>query len=287
MNVLKKILFFLLVIAGYTLSGLISNTTLIAHAQIPSSITGVEINVNPELPQPGDTVAVEVKSYITDLNGASVAWYVNQKLVFSGIGKTKYTFTAPKDGSRSNISALITTIEGRQIQKNTSVQANGVDLFVETSGYTPPFYLGKASVAYQNQVKIIAVPHLINTNGVEIDPKKLIYNWKRDSKVLQDQSGFGKQAAIVTGNIVPRPYTITVDVSSLDGKTHGQTSLDLEETSPSIVLYENDPLYGVLYNNAISERFRMNQSELSVIAAPFGFNIKDSNSIDYVWSING
>ncbi|MDB5259670.1 MAG: seg [Candidatus Taylorbacteria bacterium] len=277
-----------MILSGVLLSSAASIAAQPAHAQIPNSISGVDLNMTPETPQPGETITIELQSYITDLSGAQIVWYVDEKSVAeaSGTGKTKYILKAPKNGVRLSVSASITTIEGRRVQKSIDIQPNAVDLVAETNGFIPALYPGKPLIAYQNTVKIIAMPHLVGTDGSEINPKKLIYMWKRNSKVLQDQSGYGKQSIFITGNVVPRPYTIWLDVSSIDGKIHGASNISFEESDPSLAFYEDDPLYGTLYNKMIGDRFQLKNKELNVLAVPYGFNANDLESTTFVWSIN-
>jgi hypothetical protein len=286
----KKISLFVSIIAAtLTLAAVTIAFTDTAHAQIPNSISGIEISATPSTPQPGNIVTVEVKSYTTDLNGAKIVWYENGKALssMSGTGKTKYTFTAPKNGTKLVMAAYITTVEGKSVQKSVTIQPNSVDMIIETNGYTVPFYRGKAAPAYQNSIKFIAVPHFIGTSGVEIDPKKLVYTWKKNSTVLQDRSGYGKQSVIITSAVVPRPYSISVEINSADGQISGSGELYLDDDAgPSVLLYEEDPLYGALYNNTLKGNFRMKHSELSILAAPFSFNTNESDSTNYVWSIN-
>lgn len=294
MNFHKKISLFVstivVVVTLVAISVLSMSFAHIALAQMPTSITGVDISSEPATPQPGESVTVQVKSYITDLNGAKIIWYENQKAMTgaSGTGKTAYTFTAPKNGTKLIIAAQITTLEGKEVQKLVSIRSNSIDLVIETGGYTPPFYQGKATPAYQNTINFIAVPHFIGSSGTEIDPKKLIYKWRKNSTVLQDQSGYGKQSVSITSAVVPRPYTVAVEVSSLDEKITGEANIYFDDSSePSVLLYEEDPLYGVLFNNVITQNFRMRHSELSVLAAPFSFNTSENAATSYVWSVNG
>lgn len=50
-------------------------------AQVPTSIDGVRISLNPEIPAPGQTVTVGVESFSTDLNAASIVWFVDGKKI--------------------------------------------------------------------------------------------------------------------------------------------------------------------------------------------------------------
>jgi hypothetical protein len=58
---------------------------------------------------------------------------------------------------------------------------------------------------------------------------------------------------------------------------------------PLVLMYKNDPLYGVQYEKAITDTFSLTGSELDITAIPYYFSINSiySNSIVYDWKING
>lgn len=260
--------------------------TSVVHAQIPQSIEGLEVTMVPEAPQSGESVTITLKSYNTDLNAASFVWYVNDKIVSSEVGKTSITVTAPANGKTLNVSTTIQTAEKRTIKKTFSIKPNDIDLVWETNGYAPPFYKGKPYIAHQNTIRIIAIPHFVGKNGVEINPKTLIYQWKKNSTSLQDESGYGKQTVSIVDGVVPRPFVISVVVSARDGSLQGQRQLSIEATEPSLSLYVDDPLYGVMYNNEIPSTLRIRNREVTLLAVPFGFNTSEKSATRYAWSIN-
>ena len=158
-------------------------------------------------------------------------------------------------------------------------------MIIESDGYVPPSFLGKAPLAFQNDVTVIAVPHLANSAGKEYDPATLVYQWKKDDgTVLQSQSGYDKQSITLAGSIIPRPYYLLVTATSRDGSAQGEGIIDIVPHSPSITFYRNDPLYGPLYNNAIGNNISIgSQKEVTALAALFGFN----NGATADWLING
>jgi hypothetical protein len=186
------------------------------------------------------------------------------------------------------LSALISIPSGLWAQ--TTAKTSSVDMIVETAGYVHSLFPGKLDPRYQNQVKIVAIPHLYSSTGVELDPKNLYYHWKKNGLVIQADSGYGKQALIMPGEIVPRAYSITVEVWPRDNtvRTKGMTTVDL--TEPFITFYVDDPLYGPLFNKAINGTLRIgSEREVSVLAVPFGFNKNPTRSSDltHSWFING
>ena len=264
---------------------LLSGLPLLSHAQIPSSIDGIQIGTNPDLPAPGQTITVNVESFSTDLNSASIVWLVDGKNLTQGTGKKSVGLTAPEIGKSITVTAVIKTVEGREVRKIITIKSGGVDLIWESAGFVPPLFRGKSTFVYQNPVKIIAMPHLAGANGVEIDPKTLVYKWKNNDKVLQDQSGYGKQVITIQDDL-PRSLQIEVEISNRDGTSKAAGSMSLEPGDPSLSFYQEDPIYGVLYNLSLINKVRLTNQELSLRAVPYSFNISSASPLTYIWSVN-
>ncbi len=256
------------------------------HAQTPSSIDGVEISTNPSAPAPLQSMTVSVESFITDLNAASIVWLVGGKNYAQGTGITSIQTSAPPLGKDLVISIVIMTAEGKEVKKSLAIKSGGVDLVWESGGFIPPFYRGKALFAYENPIKVTAMPHLAGTNDTELDPRTLVYKWKENDKVIQDQSGYGKQILTIQES-TPRPLNVSVEVTTRTGSQKASASMTLTPGNPSISFYEEDPLYGVLYNKAVSNRFDLSHPEVTIHAVPYTFTTSTKNSpLSYVWSIN-
>src|ERR1035437_9095563 len=88
------------------------------HAQVPTSIDGIQITISPQNPVPGKNVDITLNDYLTDISTANITWVVNGQKVTSGIGKNNITLTAPALGKQDNVSILIQTNGGKQIQKS-------------------------------------------------------------------------------------------------------------------------------------------------------------------------
>ncbi len=254
-------------------------------AQIPTSFDGVEISSSPETPSPGETTEISLESYSTDLNAASIVWLVEGKNYVKGIGKKSIEIAAPLLGKSYSVTALISTVEGKEIKKTIVIKSGSVDLVWESEGYIPPLYKGKATFAYQNTVTFSAIPHLAGTNGVEIDPRTLLYKWTVNEKVIQDQSGYGKQRLTFQEDL-PKPLEVLVEVSTTNGSQKGSATLTLNPGQPSVSFYEEDPLYGVLYNKAIVNKVRLANQEVSIRAVPYSFTFSKAAPLTFNWTIN-
>jgi hypothetical protein len=221
-----------------------------------------------------------------DINNANISWSINGKNTQSGTGLTTLEVNAPALGGRLSVRVSATTPEGTTVSSSIVVTSGSIDLIIESDGETHDFFKGKISPTYQSKTKIIAIPHISNSKGGEYDPKNLVYKWEKGDRVIEDQSGFGRQSLTVTGDTIPRPYEITVTASTRDGSFKTQTKTSIESNEPSISFYINDPLYGPLFNKVISSTIRIgSQKETGILAIPYGLN-NSSSGFEYEWKIN-
>ncbi|MEK7641994.1 MAG: hypothetical protein AAB365_03320 [Patescibacteria group bacterium] len=261
-----------------------------ACAQVPITVGGLDVSVSNENPAPGQTVILRARSYTIDINTSVVSWSVNGKQVQSGIGLTTLEIIAPVLGKKFVVTVSAATTEGRTVTASVTIGSGSVDMITETDGYAPTFFRGKLGTVYQNTVKVIAVPHLADADGVEYDPKTLIYQWKKNERVIEEQSGYGKQSVSILGDIVPRPYTVSVSVWPRDNSARAQGIAYVTMESPTVGFYIDDPLYGPLFNKMIGAVVNIgSEKETSVLAVPYGFNrpISSIGSLAFSWVING
>lgn len=251
---------------------------------------GLDITASTNNPVPGQKVTITVRSYSIDINTSTIVWSLDGKVVSKGIGLTTYEVIAPTLGKKINVNISVTTANGQNISGTIGVSSGAVDLIIENNGYVPPFYKGKLPTSYQNNVRVIAVPHIANSKGVEYDPKTLTYQWKKNSRIIEDQSGYGKQAITLVGDIVPRPYTLVVTASTKDGSAQAVGYISVDFGSPWLTFYKDDPLFGPLYNLAIDESTHIgSQRETSILSVPYGFNLNNGKpeNLTLTWLING
>ena len=253
------------------------------HAQVQAPIDGVTISNTPEKPRPGDNVIISIESYLIDLNSSSIIWIADGKDIGRGIGMKNITIKAPVAGKKTLVTAIIVASNGKEVRKAITIKSGSVEIIWETMGYTPPFFKGKNPFIYENFIRLTVVPHL-STDGVkEIDPKNLVYKWKKGGKYIDGVSSYGTQSVDIQADEIPKPLEISVEVYTRDQNESAVSLLTLQPTEPSVSFYEIDPLYGIMLNKALIDRIALNNSEITLLAAPFGFNY---NSNIYLWSIN-
>ncbi len=260
-----------------------------SYAQISTSIQGIDLKLSNDSPTPGQNITVTAESYVSDLNSSNITWKVNGVAFQKGVGVTSIVVQAPSLGKNLTINITAVTPEGKTMTNNVTLTSGNVDLILESQGYTPPFFAGKIPLAYQNTYRIVAVPHLADASGKEYDPQTLEYQWTKDSRVVQDQSGYGKQVFTWKDEVVPRQRIVDLKVFTRDGKEQAEKFIAIEAGAPSIAFYKDDSVYGTFFNTAVSGNLGLGKGgEVSVLAVPFGFN-KPAGSLgdlSFSWLLN-
>jgi len=267
----------------------ISAADLPITSQIPDLEEQVEVNVEPKYPGPGEQVKITLEAYGTDLNRASISWSVDGKETLVGKGQRALMVTAGKLGENKVVVAKILPVNGLPITKTLNINAQSVDIVWESDTYTPPFYRGKAMFTPQENVKLVAMPNLISTAGVQVSPSAVTYKWKRDYEVLGDESGYGAQTINYKGDLLMLGTNIGME-ASIEGGGTAASYIDLDPTSPEIFLYENSPIYGILWNKEISRGLDFGATpEKGVTAIPYFFGVPSrvNTTLTYSWYING
>lgn len=248
----------------------------------------LNFEVTPENPKPNEQVRVTIKSFLTDLNKATIRWALNGKTALVGTGETTFNFKNGASGSTTNLTISITTNGGAHVEKKLSWSPLGVTVLWEAATYTPPFYRGKALASPQARMRAVAIPD--STNGQNaLGPGSLSYVWEKDGDVVGSASGYRKNSFLFSA---PMPYgqsNVRVTVSSLNDAFSSSADLDLALTNPFILFYENTPLLGVWYNRPLAPNYTLSKKEFSVSAEPFYFSNDNSGAqyLEYNWTVNG
>lgn len=254
------------------------------YSNLTSSVGqgGINLSVSPQYSSPGEAVSFSLQDFQNDLNTATIVWIVNGTKISSGVGDTSLQITAGSANKAEIIKAIITFQNGTIITKNITIIPSTVDLLWQAHSYTPPFYLGKALFPYQGNLTITAMPSFSLSN-----PSDAIYSWKVDDQVMSGVSGFGKNTITLTGSILLKPINITVIATSLDGKQSAENSISLTGTSPSVIFYQESPLYGLLLNEALGPNITIN-NQVGLNAIPYFFDTSDpyTPNTSFSWAMN-
>lgn len=250
------------------------------------SSSDILVSVTPENPAPGENVSVTLNSYAVNLDNVLISWSVSGKTLLSGIGKKSFSLKAPGAGVETNVIATLSLPEG-QISTRMIIRPNILVLLWQTDdSYTPPFYRGKAMPSPASQIKVIALPEIKNGSQM-INPKNMVYAWKKDLTNNQDGSGYGKNSFIYTSDYLDDSNSVSVNVSTTDQKFSSEANINIGTVQPKIIFYKNDANLGTLWEQALQNGHKITNEEI-IEAAPYFISPKDINIpfLTWNWSIN-
>ena len=245
----------------------------------------VSVNFSNSTPDPLEVVSVNVVSYTTNLNKADISWSINGAVKKREVGATKFTFQVGEAGSKTTLDIYMVKQDGSTISKKYEFMPSEVDLFYEAETITPETYPGKALFSNQSPVKIIAEPRLLDSNGKLISKENLVYNWKINDFARSDLSGYGKDFFRYSGSLITRPLKVSVTVSATNSKAVAQKTIILDPTETSVLIYEKNPVLGVMYEKAINSDFSLNREEVEFQIEELFFSKDSLTKIN--WFLNG
>lgn len=226
----------------------------------------IVFSFSPQYPRPYDRVTLTISSTMFDLNGSSIKMYVNDALISEN--ERKATFTLGGPGTKSVVRVVATDVDGTHEVTQTLSPAD-VALIVEANSTVPPFYKGARLVASEGPVTLIALPDFQSASGTKIPPASLVYTWKFGDKILESQSGIGKNILRATAPVRYRDARITVTVTTQDKTMVAQGVTSVNPVDPFIRVYKNDPLGGVDFAHILSGTFAMLGDEQTFRAVPY------------------
>ena len=244
--------------------------------------SGTSLIILPEMPGPNASVDARLESSAIDLDVSNIVWSLNGAIQKSGRGEKTFTFTTGSIGSRLLLTATINSPNG-VVTKIFDYRVGSVDILWEGAGYVPPFYEGKNLWSKQGFIRFLAVPNLPD------NPSTLIYQWSVNGEIVGNSSGTGKNAFILQDSILGLPRTVKVAVLKDQNTKLAEGSITLSASSPYMLVYENNPLYGFLFNKALAGEYQMGDKETTLTAFPLFFSINNRQDTDmgYSWSMNG
>lgn len=246
----------------------------------------VTMEASPQYPKANEVVNITVAAYGTNLNASTISWSVNGKVAQSGTGATAFSTNSGNYGETKTVTAYIQPAGQPAITKTLSISPQEVSIIYEADSYIPPFYKGKGLFNREGTVKFVAMPNM-TAGGVRLSPSTLIYKWIINDTVQGSMSGYGKNSFAYTSGILGETVKVEVEVSTADGKTKGKGLMITAPQSSEALMYEKNPLYGILYNKEIgSNEFHLKDKEVTLKAEPFFVSTIASN-LQYQWSING
>jgi len=261
---------------------------LFSYAQV--SLTGLErpldLAMVPEYPAPGDTVTFTVSSYGVDLNRSMIVWYADGREIARGSALTSTNVTAGKAGTATEIVVVAQEEDGLIGSAEASVRPTEVDLLWESDSYRPPYFRGRTLSGTNATIRAQAIVRFVRPDGSAIPEEGIIYSWYKGTARIA--SGRGKSSVKMSGPSLFGNDTLSVMAESADGAYRGRASVRINGVDPTLELYENHPLFGVLYHRALTGNATTLETELKVTAVPYFAHIAAPHeaSLVYEWALD-
>lgn len=248
----------------------------------------LSISLSPQYPSPGQPVHLTANGGGLDLENSAIVWRVGGKVIAQGTGVTSADMIAGPLGSEANIEADVAMPDGTALNAQAVVAPTEIDILVGSDSYVPPLYLGRALPSAGTNLILQAISYFKRTDGTLIPDADIAYTWKRNNEVIASVSVRGKSTAIITAPHLFASDTITVDAVSTDATRTGEASVLVPTVSPVLDLYEDHPLYGVLYHQALRATSFIPEAEMTFTGVPYFAQAHSATdpALAYAWHVN-
>lgn len=269
----------------YSIAILAVALPIIASAQsfLSSNPNTLLMEISPQYPRSEEPVTATLTSSHFDVSSATISWYVNGALVKTGVGESAFTTKTGGVGSNTKLRAVAQS--GTFVDEaSATIRPAQIDILWEARSFTPPFFRGRALPTTGTTIAARAVPQVFDEKGGQIADADLIFTWKINNRTIANISGRGKASATFTGPLRYGSQTITVEVTDTKGTTLGKTALILAAQEPHLVFYEDYPLIGIAYHQALKDGAKVPDTETNIVAVPYYIN---PVGLSYQWSLDG
>jgi hypothetical protein len=167
-----------------------------------------------------------------------------------------------------------------------TIAPSELDLLVDSDSYVPPFYRGRALPSAGTTLHLQAIAHFKDKSGAMVPDTAITYTWKRNGSNVAS-SGLGKSTAVLPAPVLFGSDTISLIAQTSGGQT-AQTSITIGSQEPILLLYEDHPLFGIMYERALPSRTTIADSEMTFAATAYFAQIVGPNDprLTYSWMVN-
>lgn len=256
---------------------------------LPQITQPLDLEILPANPKPGQNIYIEAKAFGADMDSATFSWDVSGKKI-SGKGMKAINTTLPVGGKGITVNLFVRFADGTSVSKRTTINPQHVELFWEGDGVVPPEYKGARTHSYGGTLKFTAFPRFRDSRGVLISSQNLIFSWKQNGRAVGTYGGLGKDSFVITDQSFTRDgNTVEVEVRTPDNSISGSAEVTVEPTSPFVILYQESPLAGTLYNQGFLSGLNINSTEATIRAEVYGISAQRStdSTVSIAWALNG
>lgn len=246
------------------------------------------LDISPTYPKPGDRVTVSVKSFSIDLNNSTISWSINGTLEQRSVGTTLFKFTAGELGSSTNINVVANIGNTPLGEKQITIRPTDADIIWQGNTSAHPLYKGKRMPSVGSTINVEAIPYFFNEIKSKLKANELAYSWRIDGKALPKASGRGRSTITISQIKPVKSILVEVDILSSDQLLSRKERLSIPIQDSELLIYENNPLLGTLFNKTINGSYSLTEQETKFSAYPFFMSFVDRNAsyINYSWKLN-
>ncbi len=242
----------------------------------------LSINLSPENPRPYDTITITPSSNALNLSSQTIQILVNGAQIEKGTGTVSAQAILGAPGTATTIKIIATDAAGVTNSAQVTLHPADVSLIIEPNTTSHSFYEGGLLVAPQNPIRLVAITDFRSASGAQIPASSLIYTWKFGDQTLQSDSGIGRSVLSAIAPVKYRDANIDLIVQSPDSTQVAEAVVTISPVDPIVLLYQHDPLLGVLFNMAMGSSFTMPGTEATFRAISYYLGSTPS----YSWSVN-
>ncbi len=249
----------------------------------------IDLTLNPEIPGAFTNTTLSLNSYVTNMDRAYITWDVDGKRILAGYGKKQFSVKTGEVGSSMSIAIKVITSGGEVINKSVKISPSEAELLWEgADSYTPPFYKGRALPSPEGIVRVVAMPQIYGGDTL-LDANDYIFKWKKEDKVMQEGSGYGKNAFLYRNSYL-NPNGEKIEVTSQNNKTGaiGKNKVTIPVFVPKILFYEKNGLEGIRFQETLKDGFKIKSNDVTIVALPYFTSPKNpvDRDLSYEWKIN-
>ncbi|HEV8666378.1 MAG TPA: hypothetical protein VN665_00835 [Candidatus Paceibacterota bacterium] len=255
------------------------------HAQtVPDPL---QYTVSPETPGPNTQVTIDVEGIGAFLGNSTITWSENGKVISSGVGVRDFTFTTGGLGTQTKVHVEIDAGSEGTFTNDWTFSPSSVNMIWEADTSVPPMYKGKALYSGGSNLKVVAFPSIVS-GGRSLSPGSLSYQWTVNDVPAPQVSGLARNSISFQGDQLQPQEDVTVTVYNGASQV-GFGEVIIPATTPLILMYDKDPLRGLLLDTALPTALSLSAKEFTIQAVPYYFanSSLQSGAAAYAWTLNG
>lgn len=256
----------------------------LAYAQ--TTPAPIQYVVSPETPGPNTQVTISASGIGSFLGSATITWSVDGKVVSSGIGARNLTFTTGSLGTQTHVHVDINSSTDGTFSNDWVFSPSSVNMLWEADTSVPPLYRGKALYSGGSTLRVVAFPSIV-VKGKGLPSNSLSFQWTVNDSPAPQQSGLGQNSLVFAGDELQQQEDVAVTVYYGASKV-GFGEVIIPATAPQILVYDKDPLRGLLLDTALPSALSLSAKEFTIQAVPYFFANSSllSGAAAYAWTLN-